>query len=121
MSSYLKVLKNYAVISGRSTRREYWMFSLVNFLIRLGLICIDVFVLGTYGFFSAIYSIIIVIPAIAVAVRRLHDINMSGWMFFIVFIPLIGGIWILILLITPGDIGANSFGPDPYQAGAEDF
>lgn len=72
---------------------------------------------GTFGseinILSAIYGLAVLIPGLAVAVRRLHDIGKSGWMMFINLIPLIGAIWILILMIRDSVPGDNEYGPNP--------
>ncbi len=107
---YLTVLKKYAVFSGRARRKEYWMFVLFNFIIG--------FILGVIegitginpgsnaGILGSIYTLAILIPSIAVAVRRMHDVGKSGWF---VLIP----IYSLILTVIEGDKGNNRFGPDP--------
>ena len=73
------------------------------------------FVAGLIGidWLSYIYSVALLVPGIAVGVRRLHDIGKSGWWLLISFIPLIGGIWLIILMAKEGDHGNNAFGPDP--------
>jgi uncharacterized membrane protein YhaH (DUF805 family) len=109
---FVDVLRNkYADFNGRARRSEYWYFVLFNFLISTavgvvtGLIGID--------WLSYIYSVALLVPGIAVGVRRLHDIGKSGWWLLISFIPLIGGIWLIILMAKEGDHGNNAFGPDP--------
>lgn len=117
MEWYLKVLKNYTAFSGRARRKEYWMFFLFNMIISyalnfLGQMLVDS--LGTLAALpSAIYGLAVLIPSIAVCVRRLHDINKSGWFMLIALIPIIGGIWLLIKLASEGDKGANQYGEDP--------
>ena len=109
----LKELKNYVVFSGRARRKEYWMFILINAIIALIIMGIGQQI-GTYGFIlSLIYSLAILLPSLAVSVRRLHDIGKSGWMILITLIPIIGGIWFLILTIKEGEKGANQYGEDP--------
>ena len=66
-----------------------------------------------YGFFYLLVWLATLIPSLAVAVRRLHDINKSGWYILIGFIPFVGGIILLIWAVKEGDKGANQFGPDP--------
>lgn len=111
---YLKVVRdNYANFSGRARRTEYWYFILCNLLIALALFLLSL-AIGTVGFILYIvYALITFIPGLAAAVRRLHDTNKSGWYYFVVLIPFIGGIWLLILLATEGDSGPNEYGPDP--------
>jgi uncharacterized membrane protein YhaH (DUF805 family) len=112
MNWYIGVLKNYAGFSGRARRKEYWMFILFNMIFALVLAAIDS-VLGTYPVIYSLYCLAVFIPALAVLVRRLHDIGKSGAWFFILFIPIIGGIWLLVLLCTEGNHGTNIFGEDP--------
>lgn len=110
MNWYVEVLKKYAEFTGRARRTEFWMFTLFNFIISIILLMVDG-LLGTP--FNFIYGLAIVIPGIAVAVRRLHDIGKSGWMLFIAIIPLIGFIWLIVLFATGGDYGDNQYGSDP--------
>ena len=104
MNYYLKVLQNYATFSGRARRKEYWMFVLFNIIFS--------FVFGFIGglihlpIISTIYSLAILIPAIAVGVRRMHDVGKSGWF---LLIP----IYNLILACTEGFKGDNEYGADP--------
>ena len=115
MEWYLKVVRdNYANFNGRASRQEYWMFNLFNFIFTIVVGFIDVFL--SLGFLSLLYVLAILIPGLAVFVRRLHDVNKSGWWFFIIFIPIIGAIWMLILLCTDGNPGENSYGPSPKAA-----
>ena len=121
MNWYLKVLKQYADFNGRARRTEYWMFILFNAIFAIIATILDN-VLGLnfsseirYGFFYLIYVLATVIPGIAVAVRRLHDVDKSGWFYFIVFIPIIGAIWLLILFCTEGTPGRNQYGVNPKE------
>ena len=121
MSWYLTVLKKYATFGGRARRKEYWMFFLFNIIFAIAATVIDN-VLGLnigmlpYGFIYLIYMLAMLLPGIAVTVRRLHDIGKSGWWVFISFVPLIGGIWLLILVCKEGTLGPNEYGSDPKQA-----
>jgi len=104
MNYYLKVLENYATFSGRARRSEYWYFCLVNFVVA--------FVIGFIGgltkidFLGNIYTLAIVVPSIAVGVRRMHDVGKSGWF---LLIP----IYNFILACTAGEIGTNEYGENP--------
>ena len=124
MSWYLEVLKKYAVFSGRSRRAEYWYFVLFNLIAIIVLSLIDT-LLGTFnvvqgvGLLSGIYSLAVLIPSLAVTVRRLHDVDRTGWWILIYLIPLIGVIVLLVFALTPGTPGSNSYGPDPKQATGE--
>ena len=118
MSWYLRVLKKYAVFSGRARRREYWFFLLFNILASIVLAIVDG-VLGTLnqeaglGLFSGLYSLAVLIPGLAVSVRRLHDTDHSGWWILIGFVPLLGAIVLLVFMFMGGTPGDNRFGPDP--------
>ena len=124
MNWYLHVLKNYATFSGRARRKEYWMFFLFNVLISLGLGVLDV-VAGTYsveyetGFFSDLYSLLVLIPGIAVGVRRLHDTNRSGWWILISLIPIIGVLVLFVFMCLDSQPGTNRFGVNPKEAASQ--
>ena len=120
MNSYLDVWKKFADFSGRARRREYWMFGLFNFIVSLGLAFIDGFTgmvspQAGVGLLSGIYTIAVIIPSIAVSVRRLHDTNHSGWALLLLLIPLIGAIIILIWTVRDSDPGKNYYGPNPKR------
>ncbi|MDZ7741584.1 MAG: DUF805 domain-containing protein [Bacteroidota bacterium] len=120
MDWYLKVLKQYADFSGRARRKEYWMFVLFNiiFLIVAGIIDNVIgLTVGElpYGVFYFLYALAVLIPGIAVSVRRLHDIGKSGWMILIGLIPLIGAIWLIVLMVTDSNPGENQYGPNPKE------
>ncbi|MFS1475077.1 DUF805 domain-containing protein [Vibrio lentus] len=113
MQWYFVVLKNYAVFNGRSRRKEYWMFFLFNIIIGLllGFILgfIDAFLFGYNAYSSTVttlYSIFILIPSIAVAVRRVHDTGHSGWW---VLVPIVG----LVFLCFDSQPETNRFGKNP--------
>jgi uncharacterized membrane protein YhaH (DUF805 family) len=115
MEWYIKVMKNYANFKGRARRKEYWMFALFNAIFATVAFVLDM-VLGTYIVLYGLYLVAVIVPSLAVAVRRLHDVGKSGGWFFIVFIPLIGAIWLLILFVTDGTAGDNAYGPSPKAA-----
>tara|TARA_B100001115_G_scaffold183194_1_gene181341 strand:- start:145 stop:510 length:366 start_codon:yes stop_codon:yes gene_type:complete len=119
MEWYLKVLKQYGDFSGRARRKEYWMFFLFNMIFAFVAMFLDN-TLGTagpagYGVFYGIYALALFIPGLAVFVRRLHDVGKSGWMFLIAFIPLIGAIWLTVLLVTDSNPGENQYGANPKE------
>ena len=116
MEWYLEVLRKYAVFSGRARRKEYWMFVLINMLIALALGVLDG-ILGGGGLLGGLYSLAILIPSLAVAVRRLHDTGRSGWWILICLIPLLGAIVLLIFMVIDSDPGANEFGRNPKAVG----
>jgi len=118
MEWYLMALKKYAQFNGRSRRKEYWMFVLFQMIFAIVAMLLDN-VLGLanetvgYGPIYGVFALAMFIPGLAVGVRRLHDVNKSGWMLLISLIPLIGAIWLIVLLATEGTKGPNQYGPDP--------
>ncbi|CAN5208132.1 DUF805 domain-containing protein [soil metagenome] len=126
MKYYLQVLKNYAVFTGRARRSEYWFFVLFNvifavvacFADRMLGLTYHMDVQGTYtampyGYIYSAYMLVVLIPGLAVAVRRLHDVGKSGWFLLVVLIPIIGAIWLLVLLFTDSEAAENKWGPNP--------
>lgn len=150
MNWYLKVLRQYVDFNGRARRKEYWMFTLFNILISLGFLMLDMLLFDhdpsdpeDTAILRSIYSLAVLLPGLAVSVRRLHDINRSGWWMMILFVPVIAaaivgatgfvasgilivfGIVILVAAIvllvfhaTEGTKGPNKYGPDPKNPGA---
>lgn len=125
MNYYLNVLKNYAVFSGRARRSEFWYFTLFNMIFAFLAMGIDN-VLGTtlnmgyeislpYGYIYIIYALATFIPGLAVLVRRLHDVGKSGWMYFIILIPIIGAIWLLVLICRDSQVESNKWGENPKE------
>lgn len=118
-SYFLDVLKNdYFNFSGRVRRRVYWMFTLYLLIILLCALVLDNILGGTignlpYGALYFIVGLLTTIPQLGLVVRRLHDVNKSGWMFLIILIPLIGSIWLIVLLCSEGTRGENKYGADP--------
>ena len=120
MNWYLEVLKKYSVFSGRARRRDYWMFVLINTVIVLILALIDsqigLMSETGYGILSGIYSLAILVPGLAVTVRRLHDTDRSGLWYLIAFVPVIGGFALLYFCVLEGNSGMNQFGENPKAA-----
>jgi uncharacterized membrane protein YhaH (DUF805 family) len=128
MEWYRAVLKKYAVFDGRARRKEYWYFVLFNFLIAMGLLILG-FILGfaIVGSDSealaiviavipvSLYGLAMIIPSIAVTVRRLHDIDFSGWWYLISLIPG-GSVVLFIFALLDTKPGPNKYGPDPKAA-----
>lgn len=114
MNWYLTVVRdNYANFSGRARRSEYWYFVLCSMIISIVLSFVLPLILGFFGLIiSMLYSAAVLIPSLAVAVRRLHDIGKSGAFLLLAFVPLLN-IWLLILLATEGTQGPNQYGEDP--------
>lgn len=112
MEWYLTVLKQYAVFSGRARRKEYWFFALFNFIISLLLTGIDSLI-GTAGTLNMIYSVAVLVPSLAVSIRRLHDIGRSAWWMLLAFIPVIGWLVLLYFGLKDSEPGSNAYGPNP--------
>lgn len=136
--------RRYADFSGRSRRKEYWMFALLNFIIFAVLYVIMISVmgpsitetmmqaevgmepvqppagmmagLGIVDLIMGIYSLAVFVPSLAVTVRRFHDQDKSGWFVLLAFIPMVGGIVLLVFMCLEGTHGENRFGPDPKTA-----
>ena len=112
MNWYLGCWKKYAEFSGRARRKEFWMFVLFNFLVSIAVGIVDG-ILGTNGALGGLYSLAVLIPSLAVAARRLHDTDRSGWWQLIALIPLIGVIILLVFVCSDSKPGENRFGPNP--------
>ncbi|MFJ9260573.1 DUF805 domain-containing protein [Streptomyces bacillaris] len=114
MDWYLAVLKNYAGFSGRARRKEFWMFALVSFVISIVLSIIGSLI--STDILSYIYSLAILIPSLAVAVRRLHDTSRSGWWLLIGLVPLVGFIVLIVFFASEGKQEPNQHGANPKLA-----
>ena len=120
---YLDILTNkFADFNGRARRKEYWMWTLYcTIILLISMVLDNLFGLTFeflghdlgYGWLYLIFGIIQFIPGLAVVVRRLHDVGKSGWYYLIILIPLIGFIWILVLLCTDGVKEENKWGTNP--------
>jgi uncharacterized membrane protein YhaH (DUF805 family) len=112
MKWYLEVLKKYAVFEGRARRSEYWYYVLFYILFAFAIAFISEFI--RFPILYTLYVLGSLIPSIAVGVRRMHDVNKSGWF---ILIP----IYNLILYCTEGTQGPNQYGPDPKRPEFEEF
>ena len=113
---YTGVLKNYAGFEGRARRAEFWQYGLMNLIVVVALVILSA-IIKPLIFLVIIYYLAILVPTLAVTVRRLHDTDRSGFWFFISFVPFVGGIILLVfecLDSTPGD---NKYGPNPKGVG----
>jgi uncharacterized membrane protein YhaH (DUF805 family) len=135
MEWMLMPYRRYADFSGRSCRREYWMFALLSIIVAVGSIILmaiggglsetgdaapgPLFWLG--GAIIVIWGLGSIIPSIAVQVRRFHDQDRSGWMVLLGFIPYVGGLIVLIFMCLEGTRGPNRFGPDPLDSSNVDI
>ena len=114
MGWYMAVLKKYAVFSGRARRKEYWMFYLMNLLVACAIAIVETIAgVQSPGPLSIVYSVAIFIPALALAVRRLHDTGRSGWWLLIGLLPIIGAIVLLFMVLQDSQPGENQYGPNP--------
>jgi len=120
MNYYTSVLKKYAVFSGRASRKEFWMFILFNLIFGIVAMILDN-VLGiamkgaNYGPIYLLYILAIILPCLAVEVRRLHDTGRSGSWWFIVLIPFVGPICFLVLMCLDSNLGENKYGKNPKE------
>lgn len=109
MDWYFETLKKYAVFDGRARRKEYWYFFLFNVII-----CLMLAFVATELYM--VYGLAVLLPGIGVAIRRLHDTDRSGWWLLIGFIPLIGNVVLLVVLLFDSDPGDNRYGSNPKLA-----
>ncbi|NAW67157.1 DUF805 domain-containing protein [Photobacterium halotolerans] len=120
MNWYLYALRKYAVFSGRAQRQEYWYFFLINLVITLALGIADNLLNtpGTgegAGLLGGVYSLAVLIPSVAVGVRRLHDIGKSGWWMLLSLIPVLGFVILLFFFAREGQPGPNEYGNNPKE------
>ncbi|PKM29548.1 MAG: DUF805 domain-containing protein [Gammaproteobacteria bacterium HGW-Gammaproteobacteria-11] len=116
MEHFVNAIKlHYADFTGRATRTQYWMYTLFYILIYIGLGVID-YIIGM-NLLTALFALALLIPSIAIAARRLHDTNRSGWWQLIAIIPLIGAIVLIVFLVSDTQPEDNQYGPNP-KAGA---
>ena len=114
---------HYSKFKGRSRRSEYWWIQLFLVLTNLAVAAIDLALMngdvdrfianGGGGIVGLIWILVTIVPALAVLVRRLHDTGKSGWWVLIGFVPLIGGIVLLVFTVLDSDVGENKFGESP--------
>lgn len=115
------VVGNFVNFSGRASRSEYWRFTAVTVVIGfvfsvLRFIFGNTFLGSLFNLLSFAYTCAVFLPSLGIAVRRLHDINKSGWFLLLPFIPIIGLVYIIYLLAKPGDVGDNQYGsPVSYE------
>lgn len=120
MSWYITCWKKYVDFGGRARRREYWWFWLINVVIAWILAMIAVFTsndtnLSPFYWVAVLFSLAIILPSLAVQIRRLHDVGKSGWWIFISLVPFIGSLWLLVLMLSDSQAGTNQYGPNPKE------
>src|SRR5688500_16079856 len=112
MQWYLDPIQNHYVdFQGRSSRRQFWMFTLINFIISVVLNAIDRLVLDGFTLLSGIYGLALLLPSLGLSVRRLHDIDKSGWWILIGLIPIVGWIILIVWYVRRGNPDTNEWGP----------
>ena len=104
------LLQKYVNFSGRAMRSEYWWYVLFVVIVAVVLAIIDNLVIGA-SLLGSIWSLATLLPSLGVSVRRLHDLDKSGWWLLLGFIPLIGALVLLYWFCLPGTPGDNRFGP----------
>lgn len=124
MDWFLVVVKErYAQFTGRARRSEYWYYYLFYVLILIGLAIVDA-ISGTFnaavgmGLLSGVFGLAMLIPSLAVSVRRLHDTGRSGWWLLLGLLPLIGAIVLLVFMLLDSKPGDNQFGANPKDVAA---
>lgn len=118
MEWMLMPLRRYAEFTGRSRRKEYWMFYLGYIIVLIVATILDNILglagmLGPYGLFASLVILAVIVPGIACGVRRMHDTDHSGWW---LLVPIVN----LVFACTDGTRGPNRFGEDPKGAGGAD-
>lgn len=118
MNWYLKVINQYFDFSSRARRKEYWMFTLFSLIITWSLAILDAtFEMYIFSIIGSIYYLLVFIPSLAVMLRRLHDSGNSGWFLFLLLLPIIGWIWLLVLLCLESEPKTNKWGENPKGIG----
>jgi uncharacterized membrane protein YhaH (DUF805 family) len=118
---YLKVLRHYADFSGRARRKDFWYFSLVSFIVNLVVVGIDVVIVEPLGLtfefdvgpWTCLCQLAVLVPSLAVSVRRIQDLDRSGWWVALILVPFIGWLVLLAVFVTKGTTSPNLYGPDP--------
>lgn len=125
--NYINVWKKSLDYSSRSTRKEFWVFHGITFalLISLSILGALLFASNLESISLALFITIIclsfttIVPSLALCVRRLHDINFSGWFILLWLVPYIGGFIILVFALMPSKSGVNKYGPNPFGDGGD--
>ena len=123
MQWFTLALSRYADFSGRSHRSEFWYFVLFSTLIQVVLSLVDSAMGWVYqvdgienGFLSTIAMLVLLVPAISVGTRRLHDIGRSGWWQLLMFLPVVGFLVLVFFWVRDGQAGQNLYGNNPKLA-----
>lgn len=125
METYLTPWRKYATFTGRATRKEWWTFYLVNTAIifilsaTMGGDIVKGFLhyrIHAIGPAATLFGLLVFIPTLAALVRRLHDVGRTGWWVLLGFVPVLGGLVLLIMLLFDSQPGPNQYGPNPKEA-----
>lgn len=109
MNAYTDAFRKYADFSGRASVWQYWGFVIINFLVAMA----TLFLIAIHEALVIVYFLYLlatIVPSLSVMVRRLHDTNKSGWFILFGFVPVIGGLILLVFTLLPGDKEANQYG-----------
>ena len=117
MDEFKDALRNYANFSGRASQRQYWMYTLIYMAIYLVLAAVgamlgDSALGGIFAMLLGLFALALLLPSLAVTVRRLHDTDRSGWFLLLGMLPFVN-LYLLYLLVIRGTDGDNRFGPPP--------
>jgi uncharacterized membrane protein YhaH (DUF805 family) len=112
---YLMGFRRYIDFRGRSTRTEYWMFVLFHAIVAGILITLAGAVSDRLIYLFSAYYLGTLVPLLALAARRLHDVGLSGWLQLLAIIPL-GGLAVIVMVCLQGVHGPNRYGPDPRES-----
>jgi uncharacterized membrane protein YhaH (DUF805 family) len=123
MTAVRTCLSKYVDFSGRARRSEYWWFALFTFLVGIVTGILDAIIgtdydTGSGGLINTLVSLALLLPSLAVGVRRLHDVGKSGWWILIGIIPILGWILLIVWFCTDSKSGDNQYGPNPKHEGA---
>ncbi|MFE3797256.1 DUF805 domain-containing protein [Nocardia tengchongensis] len=127
-ASIKSVLSNYATFSGRARRSEFWWFTLFHLLIFIGMPVLNVALTASdstgtspLGVVHGLLELALILPSLAVQVRRLHDAEFSGWWLLIAFIPFVGALTLFVFSVMDGTHGPNKYGSDPKDREPQNF
>ncbi len=114
----LVVMERFAKFDGRAGRAEFWWFALANLIVYVVLAALGS-VSSLFLILYFVFAVAVLVPSIAVAIRRLHDTNKTGWLLLLQLIPIVGFIILFVFMVTAGDAGANPYGEGPEPSGAD--
>ncbi len=115
---YFDAIQNYAVFQGRARRTAFWMFALANAVISIGLLLLSRAV-PLFSSITVLYDLAVLVPALALGARRLHDTGRSGWWLVASLVPLIGTLLLIWFFVQDSEHGENAYGPNPKTASGQ--